>query len=72
MSGCKWRRSSGEWGFHLFDVGLSLGAMTGLGLCIPAPLAFVLGGKGSTRGGGGIGDRKSYVGRRHHVRQSRK
>ena len=56
---------------YLFDVGLSLGAMAGLSLCIPAAFAIVLGGEGGARGGGGSGNCESYVvrRRRHHVRQ---
>lgn len=59
---------------YLFNIGLSLGTMAGLGLSIPAPLTLVLGREGGARGVGGIGHSKSYVARRrrHHVRQSRK
>lgn len=59
---------------YLFYIGLSLGTMACLGLCVPAPLALILGRKGGTRGIGGSGYCESYVvrRRRHHVRQSRK
>jgi hypothetical protein len=39
-----------EKGVYLFDVGLSLCAVASLGLCIPAPLAIILGGEGGARG----------------------
>lgn len=55
---------------YLFNVGLSLSAMAGLSLCIPAALAIILGGERGARGGGGSGNRESYVVRgRRHVRQ---
>ena len=71
VSGCNDRT---EKRFYLFDVGLSLSTVASLGFGIPASLALVLGRKGGTRGGGGIGDCERYVvrRRRHHVRQSRK
>ena len=65
----KGERSEEEW--YLLDVGLSLGAVAGLGLCVPAALTIILGGERGARGGGGSGDGEGYVvrRRRHHVRQ---
>ena len=60
-----------ENGPYLFDVGLSLGTVASLGLCIPAALTIILGREGGARVGGGGGYGQGYVvrRRRHCVRQ---
>ena len=48
---------------YLFDIGLSLSAMVGLSLCVPAALAIVLGGEWEKDEGGGHPRLKGSKGR---------